>query len=121
MARCCYGVSISRFMIPYFFLSPRFSASTLVSPFVTSHLCHTLVPTVKTKYQSKVRGRTWGFPLRPIMESLKPGFDNGFFIRLLLLPPTELCTQVWHQAEYRVEKGQGLDNIIQTPVSHIAA
>lgn len=78
---CYYSVSILRFMIASFFIT---SFSCLSSCLAICHVpplpcSHT---PVKTKYQSEVKGRTWGFLLQPIMESLKLGFDSGIFFFL---------------------------------------
>lgn len=75
---------------------------------------------VKTKYQSELKGRTWGFPLQSVVESFKSGFDGGsLFLFLLLLPPTKLHSQPWHQIEGLIARGHGHDNSTQKSILHI--
>lgn len=74
---CYYSVSILRFMIPSLFIISVFCRRHCLAICHVPPLPYSHTP-VKTKYQSEVKGTTWGLPLQPIMESLKLGFDSGF-------------------------------------------
>lgn len=95
-------------MIPSF-LSPPFSALALASPFVTPHLCHTLIPESRPNIN-----QSW----KLTMKSLKLGFDSGFFTLLFIFycHPLNCTVNYGTIVEGLVAKGHGHDNTIQKSI-----